>query len=140
MKDGPLISPYNISFDFIPVFHDKPYAENHIIRRKEPKETRMATDKVRTLMWMTQDRENKKKISMINVGNIVDETINLMDKNKNEWTNNFIDSFFESVADFCVPRKCDNEKVDVPVEYIPQIFTSERRYGMPKLSVYIADT
>ena len=60
-KGGPLTLPSYIYASVNPIFTEFANKPNEIPLRKEPKNTRMAADNMRTLLWMVTDREFRKQ-------------------------------------------------------------------------------
>ena len=113
-KGEPLISPAVISVNYLPVFKEIVTKPNNVRLRSEPSETRMATDKARTLMWMVQDRENK-KLEVLH--KIKEQAFEIVDKSANDEE---LESAIKSLKDFVFGRDADFSSQFIksgPIEY-----------------------
>uniref|UniRef100_A0AC34F0G2 Uncharacterized protein n=1 Tax=Panagrolaimus sp. ES5 TaxID=591445 RepID=A0AC34F0G2_9BILA len=136
-KGSPLILPSDIKNSMIPQFKEIASKPNEILLRKEPRDTRMAADNMRTLLWMTSERESRKLESLqssqdllssilndIQNGKIDDEQIDnaiqlVSDMNIGESTNADNSTTQQSGIIECVVL---NTELDVKSEnYIPKI-------------------
>uniref|UniRef100_A0A914Z8Y5 Uncharacterized protein n=1 Tax=Panagrolaimus superbus TaxID=310955 RepID=A0A914Z8Y5_9BILA len=136
-KGSPLILPSNIKNSMIPKFKEIASKSNEIILRKEPRDTRMAADNMRTLLWMTSERESRKLeiiqgsqdllssiLNDIQNGKIDDEQIDnaiqlVSDMNIGEATNGDNSKHNESgIIECIVPNTALDVKSD---NYIPKV-------------------